>query len=62
MAINKAKVLTVTSVKGGTGKTTTVLNIAGLLSLKKVKTLVIDLYVFSLDDNIGIKLSLDLDP
>ena len=46
MAINKAKVLTVTSVKGGTGKTTTVLNIAGLLSLKKVKTLVIDLDLY----------------
>ena len=46
MAINKAKVLTITSVRGGTGKTTTALNLAGLLSLKKEKTLLIDLDLY----------------
>lgn len=46
MPINKAKVLTITSVRGGTGKTTTALNLAGLLSLKKEKTLLIDLDLY----------------
>ena len=39
MALNKAKVITVTSVKGGTGKTTTVLNLAGILSEMKLQRL-----------------------
>ena len=42
MAIKRGKVVTVTSVKGGTGKTTTVLNLAGILSSCKKKTLIID--------------------
>ncbi len=46
MAINKAKVLTITSVRGGTGKTTTAVNLAGLLSIKKEKTLLIDLDLY----------------
>lgn len=45
--INKAKVVSVTSVKGGTGKTTTVLNLAGVLTKMKVKTLVMDLDLYS---------------
>lgn len=49
MALNNAKVITVTSVKGGTGKTTTVLNLAGILSEMKVKTIVIDLDLYSGD-------------
>lgn len=43
MNIKKAKVITVTSVKGGTGKTTFTLNVAGVLNNKKVKTLILDL-------------------
>ncbi len=43
MAVNQAKVVTVTSVKGGTGKTMTVLNLAGAIANLKKKTLVIDL-------------------
>lgn len=41
--MKKAKIYTITSVKGGTGKTTTLLNIAAMLSLKKKRTLIIDL-------------------
>lgn len=44
--INKAKIVTVTSVKGGTGKTTTVLNLAGVLALKNSKVLIIDLDLY----------------
>lgn len=46
MAINKAKVITVTSVKGGTGKTTTALNIAGILTKMKKKTILLDLDLY----------------
>ena len=46
MAITKAKILSVTSVRGGTGKTTTALNLAATLSLKKYKVLVIDLDLY----------------
>ena len=43
MAIKQAKVITVTSVKGGTGKSTTTLALAGILSNKKIKTIIIDM-------------------
>ncbi len=43
MAIKQAKVITVTSVKGGTGKSTTTLALAGILSNKKLKTIIIDM-------------------
>ena len=42
MALNKAKVITITSVKGGTGKTTIALNLAYLLSKQKKKTVLLD--------------------
>ncbi len=46
MALEKAKIVTVTSVKGGTGKTTTLLNLAGILNLKKKKVLILDLDLY----------------
>ena len=42
MALNQAQIITVTSVKGGTGKTTLTLCLAGILSLKKKKTIIVD--------------------
>jgi len=47
MAVNKAKVITVTSVKGGTGKTINTLNIAGILSQLNKKTIIVDLDLYS---------------
>ena len=46
MAVKEAKVFTVTSVKGGTGKTTFALNLAATFSKLNYKTLIIDLDVF----------------
>lgn len=42
MALKQAKIITVTSTKGGVGKTTLALNLAGLISLDKKKVLVLD--------------------
>lgn len=49
MNIRKATIISVTSVKGGSGKTTNVLNLAGIYSLMKKKTLIIDLDLYSGD-------------
>lgn len=49
MALNKAKVFTITSVKGGVGKTTTLLNLAGICSKMGKRVLVIDLDLYSGD-------------
>ncbi len=57
MALKKGKIAVFTSVKGGSGKTTTVLNVAGILSLNKVKTLIIDGDLY----NGGVALSLDIE-
>ena len=46
MAIKKGKIITVSSVKGGVGKTTTLLNLAGVLSNKKKKVLIIDMDLY----------------
>lgn len=47
MAIKQAKVITVTSAKGGTGKTTIALSLAGILSNKKIKTIIVDMDLHS---------------
>ena len=57
MAIKNGKVVAITSVKGGTGKTTTVLNLAGILSNEKKKTLIVDGDLY----NGGIAISLDVE-
>ena len=49
MALNKAKVVTITSVKGGVGKTTTLLNLAGIYSKMDKRVLLIDLDLSSGD-------------
>ena len=49
MALNKAKIFTIASVSGGVGKTTTVLNLAGILSSLEKKVLIIDLDLTSSD-------------
>lgn len=58
MAVKQATVITVTGVKGGVGKTTTTLNLAGVCANKKLKTLIIDMDLYSG----GIALSLKVDP
>jgi len=62
MAINQAKVITVTSVKGGTGKTTNVLNLAGIFSLMEKKVLIIDLdlYTGSIAASLNVELKKDI--
>lgn len=57
MAIKKAKIITISSVKGGVGKTTTTLTLAGVLALKGKKTLILDLDLYSG----AVAASLDLD-
>ena len=61
MALNKAKIITVTSVKGGTGKTTTVLNIAGILTKMQKKTIVIDLDLYGGSISASLNLKTDND-
>lgn len=46
MALKQAKVFLITSVKGGTGKTTTALNLAGMFQKRNLETLIIDLDVY----------------
>ena len=47
MAIKKAKICTVTSVKGGTGKSTLLLNLAGIYSNQNKKVLILDFDLFT---------------
>ena len=50
------KIISVTSVKGGVGKTTTVLNLAGIYSLMEKRVLIIDMDLYSG----GVAVSLDV--
>lgn len=43
MAVRNAKIFTISGVSGGSGKTATVLNLAGIYAKKEYKTLIIDL-------------------
>ncbi len=56
MAIKKAKIITITSVKGGVGKSTFTVFLAGLIEKRKLKTLIIDLDLYAS----AIALALDL--
>ncbi len=58
MALKKAKILTITSVSGGTGKTTTALCVAGTFSTLGKKVLVIDLDLYT--GTIAASLNLDV--
>lgn len=57
MKDNKGKVITVTSRKGGVGKTTTLLNLAGSYSNLGKKTLILDLDLYT--SSIAVSLKLD---
>ena len=61
MGLNKAKVITVTSVSGGVGKTTTLLNLAGMYSKLEKKTLIIDLDLYSGDISLCLNINYDKD-
>ena len=53
---NSGKIISITSVKGGVGKTTTLLNLAGIYYRQKKKVLILDLDLFAG----GIAVSLDI--
>ena len=61
MALNKAKIFTITSVKGGVGKTTTVLNLAGVYSNMNKKVLIIDLDLYAGDIAASLNLNYNSD-
>ena len=62
MAIKKGKIITISSVKGGTGKTTTLLNLAGTYSLmgKKVLIIDLDLYTGAIAPSLNLEITSDI--
>lgn len=61
MSLNKAKVFTITSVKGGVGKTTTLINLAGIYSKLGKNVLIIDLDFYSSDIAASLNIKYDKD-
>lgn len=59
MKSKAAKIITVFSCKGGVGKTTTVLNLAGIYSLMNKKVLILDLDLSS--GGVAVSLNVDVD-
>ena len=59
MAIHESKLVTIASVKGGTGKTTVALNLAATYSLMSKKVLILDFDLFS--GGVALSLNLDID-
>lgn len=53
---NRGKVITITSRKGGVGKTTTLLNLAGVYSNLQKRVLILDLDLYSSSISISLKL------
>lgn len=62
MAIKMGKIITFTSVKGGTGKTTTLLNLAGIYSNmgKKVLIMDFDLYTGAIAATLNLDITTDI--
>ncbi len=59
MAIQEAKLITIASVRGGTGKTTIALNLAATYSQMNKKVLILDFDLFS--GGVALSLNLDID-
>ena len=57
--MNEGKIITITSRKGGVGKTTTLLNLAGIYSNLEKKVLIIDLDLYSSSISISLNLKKD---
>ena len=57
--MNEGKVITITSRKGGVGKTTTLLNLAGVYSNLEKKVLIIDLDLYSSSISVSLNLKKD---
>ena len=57
--MNEGKIITITSRKGGVGKTTTLLNLAGIYSNLEKKVLIIDLDLYSSSISVSLNLKKD---